>query len=194
MRRCSGSTLVIGLVATISSGAQQPQQSPALHPLTPGLVVSALHEAGLEVQPAQLHMPASLSINADTPDLHVAHAEKLPGGRLRLQLTCRPQGICLPFLITIDPLPGQALEFASLGTTQSISMEVPHHDPVSATRVQAGQHLTLLLEDTHMRIVLPVVAIDSGSPGAEIRVSSLDHKQLFTATVLQAGAVKGTLP
>ena len=60
--------------------------------------------------------------------------------------------------------------------------------------VRPGDHAVLLLEDSHMRITLPVIAIDSGRVGGEVRVSSLDRKTTFRAIVLESGAVRGDLP
>ena len=52
----------------------------------------------------------------------------------------------------------------------------------------------LLLEDKQMQISLPVLSIDGGRLGSTVRVSSMDHKNTYLATIVSAQVVRGTLP
>ena len=45
-----------------------------------------------------------------------------------------------------------------------------------------------------MRISVPVISIDSGGIGKDVRVSSLDRKITYQATVVNAQVVQGSLP
>ncbi|MGI4756697.1 MAG: flagella basal body P-ring formation protein FlgA, partial [Janthinobacterium lividum] len=57
--------------------------------------------------------------------------------------------------------------------------------------VRVGAKLTLLMEEGHMHIHLPVIAIDNSTAGNEIRVTTPDHKQMFRAVVVDAATVRG---
>lgn len=163
------------------------------YPLAPATVAAALEKAGLPLTLAQLDLPGALSATSATPELRVTNAELLADGRMRVRLACRERGQCQPFLATValhatdNPLAGVASLNASLH-------EAPTALSGRGPGLQAGQHVTLLMEDEHMRIALPVIAIDSGKAGAEVRVSSPDRKKTFRGIVAGDGVVRGYLP
>ena len=120
-------------------------------------------------------------------------AELLPDSRLRVRLACAQASECQPFLATVTvPTKTGALENIS-----ALRSSFPSHVPIGTVHslgLRAGQRAILLMEDEHMRIALPVISIDSGAVGSEVRVSSVDRKQLFRGTVLSAQTVRGSLP
>lgn len=183
---------VLAFAATLATPpALRAQGSEGHYPLAPATVAAALEKAGLPLTLAQLDLPGALSATTATPELRVTNAELLADGRMRVRLACRERGQCQPFLATValgatdNPLAG----VASLNAGLHDAPTVPS-DP----RLQAGQHVTLLMEDEHMRIALPVIAIDSGKAGAEVRVSSPDRKKTFRGIVVGDRVVRANLP
>ena len=65
---------------------------------------------------------------------------------------------------------------------------------VKTAALRPGEHAVLLLEDKQMQITLPVLSIDGGALGSTVRVSSLDRKKVFVATVVAMQVVRGALP
>lgn len=161
-------------------------------PLTSAMVAAALSRQGLDVTADQLELPAHLTASG-TPDVQVTQAELVAPQRLRVHLTCAQLGQCQPFLVTIQ-LPNTSSGLLSLSTLKQSSLPPSLGAASSGEHLLAGQHVTLLMEDARMRIVLPVIAIDSGVRGTEVRVSSLDRKRSYLAVVEDAGTVRGVLP
>lgn len=177
----------LGATLGIEGQATQPRV-----PLTSAMVAAALSRQGLDVPADRIELPAHLTA-IGTPDLQVNRAELVTPQTLRVHLTCTQVGQCQPFLVTVQT-PAASPGLWSLSTLKQSS---PTHAPssmASSEHLLAGQHVTLLMEDAHMRISLPVIAIDSGVRGAEVRVASLDRKRNYTAVVEDAGNVRGVLP
>ncbi len=162
-------------------------------PLTGATVAAALTGAGLPVEGRQIELPGALATTNTDPQLRVTGAELLPDGHLRVRLACRQAGECQPFMATLRSSGPEAMA-GLLALRRSLQPPSAAHSNGNTDRLIAGQHATLHLESTHMLITVPVVAIDSGAPGTEVRVSSLDRKQLYRAVVADAGTVRGALP
>jgi len=62
------------------------------------------------------------------------------------------------------------------------------------TGISVGSHVTLELSDRQMHIQLQGIAIDTGEPGHEIRVASLDRRHTYHGIVVDPTTVKGDLP
>lgn len=196
MKRIHTSRFAAGLqlMVLLTGGTlygQNPSQQQRVT-LTPAMVASALSQQGLEVVADQLEMPARLSAMG-TPELQVIRAELVAPKMLRIRLACRQTAQCLPFLVLVH-LEANAPDLLKLATlTEASSRQVPP-STLNSNRLLAGQQVILVMEDKHMRISLPVIAIDSGAHGADVRVASLDHKQSYRATVESAALVRGVLP
>ena len=161
-------------------------------PLLREEITAALQKAGLTVAAPQIEIPPLLTASQQRPALQVTAAEMLPDRRLRVRLSCVQVSECQPFLATVTlPEKANALENIS-ALRSSFSPRLPIQT-VRSPGLRAGQRATLLMEDEHMRIALPIVSIDSGPVGSEVRVSSLDRKQSFRGTVLDAQTVRGSL-
>lgn len=167
-------------------------QTGAAHfPVTAGQVAGALQKAGLGVTGLELELPGALITNLKEPVLQVTSTERSQHGRLRVRLVCRPPSECVPFLVTV-----------ALGSNDSApilaSLNSSLHGPLpiertSAPELRIGEQTTLLMQDQQMSIAIPVVAIDNGRSGAEVRVRTLDHKKVFRAIVISSQAVQGEL-
>ena len=162
-------------------------------PLTGVTVAAALAQSGLQVSPEQVQLPAALS-SAGSSELSLSGTELMANGDLRVRMVCSRTRACQPFVALVHASPGRD-EFSAFSSSQSqrrFSGTEPNRD--DSCHVRAGQHAALQLAGAHMQITLPVLVIDSGSIGTQVRVSSLDHKQVFQATVVSATAVRGVLP
>lgn len=183
--------VALALSCAIRIGAQA---SGVRFPVTSTVVAAALTRSGLSVYATEIEIPSALSAATSEPQMHLTAAEILSDGRLRVRLACLQARECQPFfaLVHLATAP-QAVEalVRVQKDLQRTDTPVHHSDP---DRMKAGQRATLLMGDAHMRIVLPVIAIDSGAPGAEIRVNSVDRKQTFRVVVLDSGTVQGMLP
>lgn len=178
------------LFASKGASAQAPEQR---FPLAKEAVATALQEAGLKVAASSVELPLALTAASESPTLQVSKAELLANGHLRIRLGCRSSQECLPFFAMVTPpAEGIALtEIARLDATLHAGMPFQR---TNAPALRAGSPTTLLMGDDHMRIAMPVISLDSGALGAEVRVSTADRKRVFRAVVVSPQVVRGDLP
>ena len=179
------------LVAELSHASAE--TASARVPLTTASVSVALQGIGFNVCPAQIELPLQLTTESATPDLHVVSAELVNSNHLRVRLTCENSRNCLPFfaLVKLDP---NHLNLSLIAASTSGFPPAPQVKAEETNALRAGQHATLFMEDEHMRISFPVISIDSGAIGKDVRVSSLDRKLTYQAKVVSAQVVRGNLP
>ncbi len=185
--------VLIAVVALCAARLAAGQEQPGRFPLTAAAVIRALQRAGVPVDMVHLQMPQNLTANSNQPSLQIAGAELLSDGGLRLRISCERVAECQPFFVDTA---GKGHE-TDLVTLASLRPTLPGPETRNAPNravLRAGAQVQMLLEDERMRISIPVVTIDTGTVGAEVRVSSLDHKQTFRAFVVSAAVVRGVLP
>ncbi len=176
------------------------------YPLSADAISRALHRDGLDVRAEDVHMPMPLSTAVSDPLLEIVGMDRLPDGHLRLRLRCQHAGECLPFgvtlmhdvvvpmlLVSAQPPAASAGVGSSMAPTLPQPVGTPVFGPEAAVVVRAGTRLTLLLEEGHMHIHLPVVALDSATGDGNIRVATPDHKHTYRATVVDATTVRGIM-
>lgn len=156
------------------------------------LVAGALQGQGLSVLTSQLEVPTGLTASVAQPELRLTGSELLPNRRLRLRLTCVHAEDCHAFFVLAREVDITASVPPAVRVPSAANRSALQDS--AGSRLLAGQRITLLLTDAHMQITIPVMAIDSGAPGSEIRVSSLDRKRTFQATVLDPRTVRSELP
>ena len=182
--------LAMFVLSGLACGAQGTAKR---YPLTSSVVAAAFQHAGFPVDASRIELPATLSTSVETPALGIISAELLPDGRLRVRLSCAHAGDCPAFFASVHPTTsGEALsEVASLNSSLRATLPMKQ---AQGPALKAGGHTMLLMEDRQMRIALPVISIDSGAIGSEVRVSSLDHKAMYRGVVMDDQTVRGTLP
>ena len=92
---------------------------------------------------------------------------------------------------------GQALAAAAPDSMRTANLTTNLNANLAAARTdivaKSGAHATLLLEGDRMHIKVPVICLETGEVGHTIRVAAADHKQTYSAEVVDATLLKGTL-
>ncbi len=185
--------VVFSLAVCCCPGLVPAQTQRVRVPVTAIMIAEALQAAGLSVSPAHIEVPSSLSATQSNPEVLVVGAEALADKRLRVRLACKATASCLPFFAIVEVGEGNEgvrnflAAHASSGGSASLR-------PVEASGMRAGNQALLVLENMHMHIELPVLLIDSGAVGSEVRVSSLDRKKMFRGVIVNSQLVRGNLP
>lgn len=197
-------TVCLGAGASLLATAQgKPAQR---FPLGADAISRALHKDGLEVRADDVHMPMPLSAAVSNPPLEIVGMDRLPDGHLRLRLRCPHAGDCLPFGVTLvhgvaapvllasalTPAPRASAE-SSVASPQSEMTAASIHVSEAPVAVHAGARLTMLLDDGHMHIHLPVISLGSATGDGSIRVATPDGKQTYRAVVVDATTVRGII-
>lgn len=144
--------------------------------VAPEFVASAVGRA-VNVSAADVTVLSSVVARGKEPAFEVMRIERFDSQRNRVRVRCREANMCLPFYALINA--GNGAQPVSAGKAEPL--------------LQRGAHVTLLFTDGRMRIVVPVITLEPGIKGQPIRVGSGDHKHIWTAEVMSAEVVKGSL-
>ena len=161
--------------------------------VTANQIAQTLLLAGVSVDPADIDLPLPLSTAVPAPHLALAGSNLVGDTRLRVRLSCTVQGECLPFFVLLDLHDKHRAAAGQSILNPSLAPALPPQ-PARTVVVRAGGRAVLLLENSHTQITLPVIAIDTGTLGADVRVASLDRKQTYRGLVIEEGVVRGVLP
>ena len=176
----------------------------ARYPISTARIAEALIRYGLNVAAEDIRLPLPISAASSSPELELILARTAARNLVQLELRCRDSGKCLPFFVLIDVPDGAASALvadvrkdeqfqAGAGPGSPMSQGRAKNVQTSPDRMRAGSHITLLLEDDQMQIQLPAVALDSGAPGLEVRVGTVDHRKTFRAMVVSPTVARGGL-
>lgn len=161
--------------------------------LTREQVVDAARRAGVSLSEEQVSLTAGLTASGPGSLLKIEGEEAEGPLTLRLRLRCTGEASCIPFFGTVSFPDAESTKAAANIFRSSFSASLPIKTSAAIT-VHPGQRMHLLLQSTHMQIRLPVVVIDAGGAGSEVRVSSLDRKQMFHGVVSDSTTVQAVLP
>ena len=181
------------VAALCAKGDCLAQAASSRYPLLPAAIADALKAAGVLAAPSDVTLPSALTASVPSPQLTLGSPERSGPTQIRVRVTCAQSGQCLPFMVVAD-LHNPAAALAAQRQLAPHTEAKASGQGTAGEMLRAGQHATLLLEDERMRISLPVISIDTGAPGAQVRVASLDRKQTFRAVVSAAATVRGVLP
>ena len=148
-------------------------------------IVEAMQAAGFETSPAQLELLSNVTSTSGA-SLRVAKVRQESAGTMLAQLNCQERQ-CLPFYVLVH---GAYIEN---NTVTTASRTASGNRTEARPLIARGKPLTLIIETTSLRIVLPAVSMEGGIQGQVIRVSSPDHKQVYRAEVVSDTTVRGTL-
>ena len=162
-------------------------------PLSVDRISQALLTSGLLTQAGDIELPMPLFTSVPSPQLAVVGSEAAADARLRLRISCVSHEECVPFFILVNLHDKQRALDAQAVLRAKFRAVSPTKLP-SSPAVLAGEQAVLLLGDDHIEIRLPVVTIDTGKVGAEVRVASLDRKRTYRGLVIETGIVRGELP
>ncbi len=181
------------LTAVPYATAQKAEKLQSRFPVTSAEVVAALQRAGLPVSELTVQLPVAITAREQGPALEVRAAVRVNAKSLRLRVECRPAISCVPFFVAADFASDQAAQTA-LNLLHAGPGRIAPVATAEMPQVSAGHRAVLLLQGGHTHITLPVIAIDTGHTGEEVRVTTLDRKQTFRGTVGAGDTVNGELP
>lgn len=195
--------LLAGILPTavliVAGGAAFAQGlSGSRYPISKADIAKELGVAGVSVEASQVHVPAGMSAASISPKLEIVAVEPIGNDQVRLQLRCSTIAECLPFFATLHVkeanLVSAEIRLKSAGATvANHQMVMQGEGPVSQPPIRVGSHAVLIMQDGHLDIHLQVLAIDAGLLGQQVRVSTLDRKKVFHATVTGEGTVTGAI-
>jgi len=173
------------------------QETPARRfALTQLQVERALAANSVTVADDQVSLPANLVSATQEPRLDVESIERPRVGpkdsrvRFSVKLVCHSPELCLPFYVVVSRRSDLGLPAVAVRQVSGKAVSHPVPLPIS---MHAGVSATLVLDTAHMHVQLPVICLQSGAVGARVHVSSPDHKQNYTATIVSPTLLTGAL-
>jgi hypothetical protein len=160
--------------------------------ITAAQVAAAMNAAGMKVSPQQVILLAGVTARTSTPGLQVESMERWGGDRIKVRLNCSDPSACLPFFVAVRSSPLGTLLPVAATQRSSAAMSPPRPDANSMV-VRSGAPVILLLDGGRVHIRLSVVCLESGAAGQTIRVASKDHRQTYTAVVVDGSTVRASL-
>lgn len=175
----------------LSLALATPEATVAQSAITTGQIAAAVSSAGLNASANQIVLLTDVVATNSAPALRVDSMERWGDRGMKVRLSCAKPEECLPFFVAIRGSQAQAAP-----------PDVADHSSAAILRVKsdsnsfvmrAGSRETLLLDGDHVHIQLIVVCLENGAVGQNIRVASLDHKQIYTAEVSDNKVLRGRL-
>jgi hypothetical protein len=159
--------------------------------ITAGQVAAAITSAGMTTSADQVVLLTSVVATSSAPVLKVESLEQWGDGEIKVRLSCARPEECLPFFVAVRGSQAQATPPNVAGHSSPAMLRAKSDSNFFAVR--AGSRGVLLLEGGHVHIQLPVICLENGEIGQKVRVTSLDHRQSYTAEVGGDKVLRGSL-
>jgi hypothetical protein len=139
---------------------------------------------------------AAPSIPEDTPLELLKTAWSTGLRRWEFAVRCARPEDCVPFLLWLREkqtptvgLPGEAVQRVSFLAARALKAGGTEAKPL----VKRGQTATLTWDESGIRVVVPVICLDSGALGEFVRVRLKNAPRILRAEVTGAGTVRASL-
>lgn len=155
------------------------------------VILGALHSSGMQISPGQMEQLSGVTATEPNPLLRVVSVDLLDGESDKVLLRCQHPNTCLPFYVLVHwGQPGDRSGVRPDGTGE---MRSQSGQPAEKLLVRSGKIAVLLLEGEYIHITLPVLCLQNGGRGQQVRVISKDTKKRYLARVVGPGVVTSGL-
>jgi hypothetical protein len=180
--KLAGPMLLATLAGTLVSAS-----SPKLQvPIGLNQVAAVLASAGVPVGPDQIEALNSIRATQTDPKLKFVSLVPMDGDLAKVRLKCESTRVCLPFYVLVHwRKPGEQ-KAASPAWPESLEPRTLQKKDIL---VQRGKNATMVFESKNVRMTLPVLCLQSGGRGQQVRVMSKDVRKIFVARVTGQGTV-----
>jgi hypothetical protein len=179
------SMLVAGTTASASAATEH-------YAISTDIVAAAIGGIGVAVAPEQVTLLTDVVATKPAPVLKVRSVEKMDNERLVARMECESHDECLPFYVSIRVGQGSKAHGALVLASLSAADLAPRSNAKSIV-LRAGSVTTLQLDGDHIQIRLPVICLESGSPGKTVRATDKNHRVVYSALVIDGSLLKGRL-
>lgn len=185
------------------------QAAPARSVIEASQVVAAMRDDSLPIEGAKVKISAPVTSSIVMAKLEVLSATVIGSHDVRLRMACLDRSACVPFFAIANYADAvDEDKFRRGKLTQQADAQTPSQadSPMSnasaskltnaakdAPLLHAGASASLECDADRIHIRLEVISLQNGHPGDRVRVSSLDHKQIYTAEVVTPTLLKGEL-
>lgn len=177
---------ILAAAAALSAAA-----APVRDVITAAQVAAAISGAGMQISARQVTLLTDVVSTDSAPILKVQSMQPWGNHQIKVRMSCARQEECLPFFVAVRDNDQNVLQRVS-EDSRGPSPARSRPDPKSFV-VRSGTPVTLLIDGERIHIKLSVICIENGAPGQTIRASSMDHKQTYSAEVVDGTLLRGRL-
>jgi len=161
-------------------------------PITREWILAVLEASGIQITPDQMEQLSSVTAAEPHPRLKVANVEVLDGESDKVRLQCQQPNTCLPFYVLLHwGEPGD--EKPAHPGRQDGRTTQPGLRPEDML-VRSGKGAVLVFAGDFIRMTLPVMCLQNGGRGQQVRVLNKETKKTYLARVTGPGVVTSVLP
>jgi hypothetical protein len=185
---------IFAIIAALLLAGTEPPLRAYDNPRTPisrEAILGALHSSGMQIRPDQMEQLSGMTANEPNPLLKILSVEMLDGEADKVLLRCEHSNTCLPFYVLVHW--GKPGDPSGTRFTQSSGRMTQPALPRENTMVRSGRTATLMLEGEYIHMTLPVLCLQNGGRGQQVRVISKDTKRRYVAWVVAPGVVTSML-
>ena len=156
-------------------------------PISRERILGALHASGISILPEQMEELSGMTAAEPNPPLKVLSIDMLDGESDKVLLRCEHPNTCLPFYVLVH-----------WGKKGGAAARPGQRDKESAQQpgnllVRSGRTVVLKLDGEYVHMTLPVLCLQNGGRGQQVRVISKDTKKRYLARVTGRGVVTSVL-
>jgi hypothetical protein len=156
-------------------------------------IAATVNRFGIEVAPDQVKLLSGVVATTADPRLTVRSVHSWGSERLMARLECESREQCLPFFVGLEVVRGNGSTNAT-GLSKSGAEAQPSATPTAKDYVlRKGSPATLQIDSDRVHIRVSVICLENGVQGQTIRVTSKDHRIVYSAQVVDGGLLQGRL-
>ena len=182
---------LIAIPILAAAAALSAVAAPVRDVITAAQVAAAISGAGMQISARQVTLLTDVVSTDSAPILKVQSMQPWGNHQIKVRMSCARQEECLPFFVAVRDNDQNVLQRVS-EDSRGPSPARSRPDPKSFV-VRSGTPVTLLIDGERIHIKLSVICIENGAPGQTIRASSMDHKQTYSAEVVDGTLLRGRL-
>jgi hypothetical protein len=160
-------------------------------PISREAILGALHSSGMRIGPDQMEQLSGMTATEPNPFLRILSVDMLDGEADKVLLRCEHPNTCLPFYVLVHwGQPGDASGARPIQPDGRATQPALRPENIL---VRSGRTATLMLEGEYIHMTLPVLCLQNGGRGQQVRVISKDTKRRYVAWVVGPGVVTSML-
>lgn len=156
-------------------------------PISRDCILRALHSSGVSILPEQMEELSGMTAAEPNPPLKVLSVDMLDADSDKVRLRCEHPNTCLPFYVLVHW--GQLEEGSRSRPGHTYRKPAQPEQRAANLLVRSGRTVVLMLEGEYIHMTLPVLCLQNGGRGQQVRVISKDTKRRYVARVTGPGVV-----
>jgi hypothetical protein len=179
---------IVTVLLLAGTGASVRADDAPRSPISRERILGALHASGISILPEQMEELSGMTAAEPNPPLKVLSIDMLDGESDKVLLRCEHPNTCLPFYVLVH--------WEQTEGRSAARPEQRENDPAQPSGnllVRSGKTVVLRLEGAYLHMTLPVLCLQNGGRGQQVRVISKDTKKRYVARVIGRGVVTSVL-